>query len=364
MPDPARDSPAYADDEIDLFELAGALWQAKWLIGLIAGVVLVAAIAYAFLAPPTYEAQAKTLPPTASDLAEYSVAYRLLEPALRALGSDQGAIKERDAAEVYVVFLRHLLSSSLRERFFNEVYLPAEAKEASDAERERLWRQFNDALTVKRADAKSGGNQDEATVRMQGNDAQALADRVNTFVQMAADATKQQLLTDLESTVQSYQTGIQDQIDSLRTAAQEERQLQIERLEAALKLARTIGLEEPPSSGNLITSYSGTTLYMRGARALQAELELLKARTSDDPYIDQLPNLQYARKLLKKVSLEPQELAVVTLDRPALRPWQPIKPKKRLVVAVGLVLGLMLGMGAALVRHAWRQRGRTAAMQG
>lgn len=356
-PDPRTHSPY--EDEIDLFELIAALWRAKWLIGLITVVVTGAAVAYALLATPAYETQAKTLPPTASDLAEYSVAYRLLEPALRALGSDRAGIKERDASEVYAVFLRYLLSSSLRERFFNDVYLPANAEEASDAERESLWREFNQALSVQQAEAKSAGNKDEASVSFQGIDAQALADWTNTFIRMAADAAKQQLLADLKSTVQSYQTGIQDQIDSLRIAARDERHYETARLESALKLAQAIGLEEPPASGNLITSYTGSTLYLQGAQALRAKLDLLQARKSDDPYIDQLPGLQYAQKLLSKVNLAPQDLTVVTVDRPALRPWQPVKPKKRLIVALGLILGLMLGAGTALVRHAWQEHRRS-----
>lgn len=359
MPDPARHPPAYPDDEIDLFELAGVLWQAKWFIGLITGVVLAAAVAYALLAPATYEAQAKTLPPTASDLAGYNTAYQLLKPAP---GTD---VRKIGTGEVYKVFLRQLQSAALRERFFNELYLPANAEGATETERETQWRRMNEALSIKGPDPKAEGNVDEASVTLRGRNAQDVADWTNAVVRMAAAAARQQLLDDLQSTMQLDLTGVETQIDSLRTAAKSKRDYEIARVESALQLARAIGLQEPPARGNLITSYSGPTLYLRGARTLQAELDLLKARTSDDPYIERLPALLEAKNLLARINLDAAEkMSVVTVDQPAIRPWRPVKPKKRLMVALGLVLGLMLGTGAALVRHAWRQHGRAAAMRG
>ncbi len=355
-------TPDYPDDEIDLRELALSLWDARRLIAVITVVVLVVAAAYAFLWPATYEADAKMLPPTPSDLESYNSAPRLIEAALASTrdATNQSApltfgIKEISPQDAYAVFLRYAQSSSLRDQFFRQVYLPAFAKDPSVEQRDALRKRLNKALSVTQPKGPNAQASDELTVAMQGRQPQAVADWANTYVKMALQAATQQLAEDRKTAVQAQIKSLQDQITALRTAAANERQLEIARTEAALQLARAIHLEQPSTSGNLITSYTGPTLYMRGAAALQTELDQLKARTSDDPYIKQLPQLLYAQGLIEKIDLDPKGLAVATIDQPALVPLDPVKPKKALALALGLVLGLALGVMAALVRQAWRK---------
>ena len=49
-------------------------------------------------------------------------------------------------------------------------------------------------------------------------------------------------------------------------------------------------------------------------------------------------------------------LGLVSIDRKAQTPVDPIKPKKALIVGLGLVLGLLVGLGIATVRHFIRRR--------
>jgi capsular polysaccharide biosynthesis protein len=56
-------------------------------------------------------------------------------------------------------------------------------------------------------------------------------------------------------------------------------------------------------------------------------------------------------------------LKLVTIDKQALEPLSPIKPKKALVLAMGLVLGGILGVLIALVRTLLASRKRMASRQ-
>ena len=364
MPEVATRSD-YPDDEIDLRELLVTLWGAKGLIALITVIVLAVAAAYAFLWPPTYEADARLLPPTQSDIASYNMAFKLLNPALAAASSagkenagPPPVVAELAPKDAYAAFLRQLQSAAVREQFFKKLYLPAMGKGAAaasdDSERERLWDRLNKQLTVQVPNPQKPETGDATEVKFQGKNPQQVTDWTNAYLQMAQQATERQLVDNLKDSVQTHLKAITDQIAGLRAAARNDREYEIARLESALQLARAINLQQPPSSGNLITSYAGPTLYMRGAQALQVELSQLKARTSDDPYITQLPGLQLAETLLQKINLSPENFSPVTIDQPALRPFQPVKPKKALVLALGLVLGLALGVMVALVRQAWR----------
>ncbi|MBU1444622.1 MAG: chain-length determining protein, partial [Gammaproteobacteria bacterium] len=60
---------------------------------------------------------------------------------------------------------------------------------------------------------------------------------------------------------------------------------------------------------------------------------------------------------LKTVEVRPENVSVFTLDSVAEVPETPIKPKKSLIVALGIVLGGMLGVFVALIKVLIR-RGR------
>ncbi len=58
--------------------------------------------------------------------------------------------------------------------------------------------------------------------------------------------------------------------------------------------------------------------------------------------------------ILRPIDTKPDNVAVFTLDSPAALPQTPIKPKKTLILASGLILGGMLGLFAALLRNMLR----------
>src|SRR5690606_31716961 len=131
------------------------------------------------------------------------------------------------------------------------------------------------------------------------------------------------------------------------------RQDRITRLENALAIANSIGLETPADGVPLVAINaqglstesigSGSLLYLRGAKALQAELQQLKQRKTDDAYIPELPDLQKKQALLESINLNPDLISVATIDRAAIVPEEPVKPQKALIILLGLILGGMLG---------------------
>lgn len=346
-------------DEIDLRELACTLWNAKWLIIAITFVVACAAAAYAFLSTPIYETRVQTLPPTPSGLASYNMANQLSGPAISGVTSYESFVSTSDnavpaitPADAYNTFLRNLSSITLRQQFFTTVYLPAHPGHNTPASQQALWTEFNNNLDIKLPQPKN--NDGLMTLTLQGEDSQAISDWANQYIQEAIAMSQSELLETLSSAIQLRLQSTRDQIATLRKVAETTRQDNIARLKEALALAESIGLTSPPDTGNLITSYTGATTYLRGSNALRAELKLLEQRQSDDPYIDELPNLLKTQSLLQKIDLAPQHVAVATIDQAATVPQQPIKPKKMLILALGIILGGMLGIFIALIRKIFK----------
>jgi capsular polysaccharide biosynthesis protein len=54
---------------------------------------------------------------------------------------------------------------------------------------------------------------------------------------------------------------------------------------------------------------------------------------------------------LSNLNLDMSQLKLVTIDQQALEPLKPIKPKKALIIVLGIMLGLVLGVMIAVVRH-------------
>ena len=53
---------------------------------------------------------------------------------------------------------------------------------------------------------------------------------------------------------------------------------------------------------------------------------------------------------MASINLDFSNLDLVRIDQPAIQPAKPIKPKKILIMSLGLILGGMLGVFIALVR--------------
>ena len=82
------------------------------------------------------------------------------------------------------------------------------------------------------------------------------------------------------------------------------------------------------------------------------EVEVLKQRQNEDVFLKGVEPLRAEVVRLGNLSnLDISALKLVSVDRKALAPTSPIKPRKALILLLGLVLGAMLGVLIVLVRY-------------
>lgn len=131
-------------------------------------------------------------------------------------------------------------------------------------------------------------------------------------------------------------------------------------LEEALRIAQSAGIKDNQSglfvdrNDNRLTEASG--LYLRGERLLRAEMQALKARISSSALIPEVRNLQAENELLKGIVIDTNSASSFMLEKPATPATGRDSPKTKLVLALALVLGGMLGVLTALIRTAIRNR--------
>lgn len=327
-------------DEIDLIELVRGLWAQKWLILGITLLVTVGAAAYAFLSKPVYEAKLFIMPPTQNGIAE--------------LNYGRGKSTELETysiAYVYDVFARNLQGESLRQKFFNDVYLPSLEESRRKGALDRLYERFSRELVIK---GPGKDTPDRFSVTVQGGDPVQATEWAKAYVQRASEAAELELIKNVTSEASVRARNLEQRIVSLRETAQRVREDRIQQLREALKIAEAIGLATPTINSSAVVDITVEAAnkmdYQRGSKALAAEINALESRTSDDAFISDLRPLQMRYNFYRKLNIDSERISVYRQDGSVEVPESPIKPRKGLIVVLGVIAGLILGGFIALIR--------------
>ena len=402
------------NDEIDLRELIRSLWDQRWVIvGITAFITLIAAL-YAFLATPYYRVQS------------------ILRPV------EVGVLDSLNATEVYELKPLEALSrvsgglSSYGNRleFFqtHEERFADLAREGLTAE--QAFEDFNsEAFAMLYPDPKK--NQGEfvglALTYPASMDGVSV---VNEFVAFVLQQERERVASDLavvianrkanieqriEAARASYQANkeaeiatlleeaalkraqLEDELRALRAELKIRRENRLNVLEEAIRIARSLGIRKPTTPTAMADAGQGVRteitsreipLYFLGVDALEAERDVLRARTSDDfveprigeiqkeldmlrhnrqvevlqqrqdedLYLKELAKLREEAARLDGIEFDASTLQLARIDQPAQQPLTRLKPKRALILALGVVLGGMLGVFVALMRNLLQPR--------
>ena len=193
---------------------------------------------------------------------------------------------------------------------------------------------------------------------------------------------------------------INDQIERLRIKAKKDRLNKIQTLSDASRIAKTLGIKDNnfkkisnskgQSSALTIAVGDNQKLpqwYLYGENALIQEIDILKNRKNDDAYVPEIVNLQnklsaiQSNQVLKtlenrkddspfiaeinKLDIETIKLKsfnpsatginAMQINQYAYPPESPIKPKKKLIVAVAFVAGSILSIFLVLIMNTFRK---------
>ncbi len=345
------------NNQVDLVELIQKMWIEKWLIIRITVAVTLTAAAYVFLTPSVYRAQTAVIPPSVGDIAGFNMARNILNSSnivenSGPEGTASASYKEFTTKDVYSIFTRNLQSDQSKRQFYRDVYLPSLSEEEKKAPQDALYQDFLRQFYIT---APATTQSDRFLISVEGGDPAQAADWVGRYIQDVGKRSLQEMLGNTQSEIQVQGHNLMQQIESIRYSAKVRREDRLMRLKEALKISQAIGLENPPMiSGQMNNQLSaimdGSLTYMRGAKALKAEIDALTQRASDDPFVPELRRLQEQHALYASLRVQPERVAVYRLDGTIEIPDEPIKPKKLLIVILAVLLGLILGSFVALIK--------------
>lgn len=338
-------------DEIDLQELVSGLCaQARVIIGVTIFTTALAG-AYAFLAKPVYEAKVYLLPPKQNDIANINFGRN----------NDSG-LAPYSVQDIFGIFTLNLQGESLRRDFYVDKYLPSLSDSDRKDPQDVLYNDFSKKLVVP-APGKDMPNR--YSVVVQSSNPETAAAWVQDYVRRADELAKAELERNVSLEADVKARSVEQQIKGLRDIEKKIRQDSLTQLSEALKVAEAIGLEKPSliignSSVDVAGGMDGQLMYLRGAKALKAEIENITVRSSDDPFIRKLRDLEVKFNFYKNIESNVLDVKMFRIDGAVELPDTPIKPKKGLIVALGLMSGLMLGVviafGRLYISRSYRRR--------
>lgn len=387
------------DDEIDLIEVARSLWASRALIIAITVVVTLLAGIYAFTATPTYQVKSVLRAAQSSDLAllngteHYSLAPA---DALQRIGRDLESYDTRwtfyrDNIDLFAGLYEDGMPLEQSFEHFNEkafkVIWPSQKRNDNEPLRHQVEIQMDYPADL---------------------NGETILNRLIAYaIQRETQRIRNDFIGVLETRDAFQRQALKDELTALRLQLKTHRLNRIDQLNEARSIAQSLNITKPTtpsgmtaqprssSSGNVIlteVSNQQTPLYFMGTEALTAERDALNARESDDFTSPRIAEILKELELLKvnrrvaalktsKSSAAASDtiettqvsdgnsleeflgsrdvLRLVRIDQPAQQPLNPIKPRKTLILAIGLVLGGMLGVMIALLRMAFSNSGRT-----
>ena len=336
------------ESQIDFFALLGELWREKLIISVCVLLAAGAAIVYSVVAAEKYESSAVLAPPRASDVASLN------------LGRAQADLSLITASDVYDIFVRSLLAGATRRVFFDEVYRPYQLEHHPSLTRADMLAQMRNDLTVAAADPAS--DREQHSVTMRAPDPELASQWVKRYIELAEASASVDLQANIEQELSNSRVALEQRVAILRTSAKNERADRIARLREALAVADSVGIDDPQvTTGDTAASaergdvINGNLLYKRGSKAIRAELDMLASRETDDPFIADLRDVEQEIQLLGVVTASAENVNLYRIDTEADVPDDPVWPNRPVVVALGIMIGLIFGLAAALARIARRR---------
>ncbi|MDC0078227.1 Wzz/FepE/Etk N-terminal domain-containing protein [Deltaproteobacteria bacterium] len=422
----------FEDDTIDLYELWITLWSKKRLVIGVTVIAALGSVVFALLQPPIYKAEALLLPPDENKFQSLNVQGVPGMEGVRGLQGVQGITSNG----VFKKFNKNLSSRILQKKFIQdfglmELLAPERTPETRD---EDIYKDFSEMFKIETKGSTSISIElhdpevavqwvndyvkfmDKETISMLIEKIQnSIGDQIRDIEYMIsskrelAKIRREDKITGIENTIAAKRelvkqrrldkiTGIENTIAAKKEGAKQRRLDQILRFKEAILIADSLGIKKREDATSFIKSTqmnldiitSTNPLYYAGSKELQAEINTLEQRKSDDPFISGLRDLQEELAqlnaiksddpyipglrdlqenlvllngiksddpfisglrdlqenlaLLRQIKIEDEGLHAVTIDQAAYPPKNRIKPNRRLIVSLGTVVGLFLGI--------------------
>lgn len=356
----------HQNDEIDLRELFKALWKGKLTVIFTTVICAGLAIAYALFAQQWWSSTAKVTEPQLQDMAAYQQQVKQFQPIFDIYQEDGTVLVSRELdslIDTKVLFKRFVdsFNSSDNKRVFLDsseefqaykAQLDLAADENSDGSQDgnrKLYAEWFQKITAKAEDKTPSAPYD---LSFQSTTQTSSYSLLNEYLQIIRVKAREDALNNLQTIIDTKHNELVQQKRILESQARNRLEVEAERAQYALNIAKAAEVDKP------IQSYNDKEIFSidLGTKALAAKVTALES----------VKNLSVIEPRLQQIDAKLDMLKTLKIDRNIQfqtfrfleNVEQPIsrdKPKRALIAVLGTLLGGMLGVAIVLVRFAFRR---------
>ena len=339
----------FEDENIDLYAMYLIIWRRKWVIITLTVVAAISSVFYALQLNYVYKAEALLLPPNTKDIQAMNVLglQKTLAEEGRVPVSNSIYVSGITAIDVFKKFNQNLNSRSLHRKYIEEYGLLEllSPKQTEETRKEDIYKVFSEILSIEERNGIT-------SIKIELEEPHTAAQWINDFVEFVDRETISMLVDNLDNTIKNKIKDIEYTVESKRELAIKRREDQIIRYIEASKIADSLGIVRRVDATNIIQNTqmnvgletATTPLYYLGYEALMTEIEILRNRESDDPFIIGLRDLQEQLAMLKSVKLDEGKMHAVLIDQAAYPPKIPFRPNRKMIVSLSTVGGFFAGI--------------------
>lgn len=348
------------DDEIDIGELIISIWNGRWFIAafiLISGIL---SAGYLWVSSGQFKAELEIHLTPRSNFDRYAE-----------LNQEQIITISRD--ELLDRFIEKLEKSDIvYNAFRDQVQADAEEQEIADIQLEIIERMENFEITRHPQDKEKDSNIPAYyTLNYRGQDADQFRVMLSGILLTADQDVWSDLSEYLKQKVEYLKNkraydlqDLENRIESLKVQYNNSLEIRLAFLKEQSSIAHELNIEKNTLSGQEISIGSGSLAtierdipeYLRGYRAIDKEIELIKSRVDEESYISGVPDLRMKideiqrnrdiERIEQAIARSPignrSDFRAAAFDLHQLKVEPAVKAP--LVMALGLMLGLMLGV--------------------
>lgn len=315
------------DDEINLTEILVKLWQGRWAVVTTTGVGLALAGLYVITAPQVWIASATLAPPSYEQMGDYYLVKAQLDstPLFKSAKKPPTITLDQSSPTTP----------------------PKTGDEISDQlfESMQLLLDTTSEVTVLRPDRRK---QQLYQVQVRATNPAAAQQKLTHILTNINRQLADQKTRELRSQLALLQRSLRSELDTIARQARAARAQELASIHQALDSAKRANLVNFEGS-----NYTGldtpSMRYLLGSKLLQARLATLKQSSPDYPprYYEVTTQLADIQKLPQ---IEAGNLVGFQLVTPPVPFDKPSSPKSILILALGIVGGLLLGCAWVLCR--------------
>lgn len=345
------------DDEIDLVELLQKLWRGRFvLLGFVLAGGLIAAV-YAVTARQQWTSVAYVSAPQLAQLSAYLDERRAVARVTDRKPVEAVAL----SGALFGQFVTQAAAEGIQQRYLEQSAYYARRVKETDADtplaKRRLLLRLVDDLTIKEPDKKQVAQYYQLV--FSADTAKAAQETLSGYLAWVSNLAFQRFDQSFNDTLDARILSRKTEMDDIAFNLKTDRQYTIENLQKALHTADLAGIKDyvvaKQTNGSTVIEMSDTKqLFMLGEKYLGADL-----KAAQETPIIYPPKYYEIQRELSELQPVRTHRATAQAYYEQLAPTLPVrcdKPKRTLIVALGVVLGGALGVLWILVAEAFGAR--------